>query len=233
MRDFVQEGHSLKPRIAAVITPHIQSSIRWRSLLQYVRSKVSRHLHLWTFLAGVTVCGLVFGAIVAGQLGQTDRLVLGNALSHLFVAIKQNQLASGSQLFTQRLIADSQLLALIWLFGVSVIGIPFVIAAIFLRAFTVGFAVGYTSLQFGWKGFLLSGTGIFLHQLVMFLTLFVAAVTAIRFSQQVLLRSLPVSKLTLHLMKYTGTFVLCGGGLMLGAFIQAFVVPHLLTSILV
>ncbi|MFB5191190.1 stage II sporulation protein M [Alicyclobacillus fastidiosus] len=223
----------MKPRIAAIIAPQTLSSVRLYPLTQFVRRKAQKHLHLWTFLSGVTLCGLVFGAIVAGQLGQTDRLVLGNAIQHLFVAIKQDQLASGSQLFSQRFIADIQLLALIWLFGVSVIGIPFVIATIFLRAFTVGFAIGYTTLQFGWKGFLLSGTGIFLHQLVTFLTLFVAAVTAIRFSQQVLLQSLPVPKLTLRLTKYTGTFVLCGGGLMLGSVIQAFVVPHLLTSVIV
>ncbi|MFD1675094.1 stage II sporulation protein M [Alicyclobacillus fodiniaquatilis] len=227
----------MKPRIAAVYTnPSLQNlswSKTWSQLKMFVQAKASRHLHLWSFLMGVTLCGLIFGAIVSAQLGQTDTMVLGNALQHLFAAIKQNQLATGSDLWWQRLMGDAQILALLWLFGVSVIGIPFVIATIFLRAFTVGFAVGYTTLQFGWKGFLLAGLGIFLHQLITFLTLFIAAVTAIRFSQQILQQRLPITRLTLRFLQYTGTFVLCGGGLMLGAFIQAFLVPHLLASLLI
>ncbi|WAH39053.1 stage II sporulation protein M [Alicyclobacillus dauci] len=223
----------MKPRVAAVFVNSSIQTIPWRNFGKILQTRVTRHMHLWTFLSGVTLCGLVFGAIVAGQLGETDRLVLGNALQHLFAAIKQHQLASGSELWSERLITDAQTLGLIWLFGVSVIGIPFVIATIFLRAFTVGFAIGYTTLQFGWRGFALAGIGIFLHQLVTFLALFIAAVTAIRFSQQILQQTLPIPRLTVRFLQYTGTFILCGGALMLGAFIQSFVVPHILTTLLV
>lgn len=208
-------------------------SVPIRRATEIVRNGIRQHLHLWTFLAGVTLCGLVFGGVVAGQLGQADKLVLGNALEHLFVAIRSHQLASGRTLWMQRLISDGVMLGFIWLFGVSVIGIPFVVGAIFLRAFSVGFAVGYTTLQFGWKGLVLSGIGIFLHQLITFLTLFVAAVAAIRFSQRILAQSLPISHLSMHFLRYTGTFVLCGGGLMLGAFVQAFIVPDLLTKLMI
>lgn len=199
---------------------------------QYIRRRFHQHLDLWTFLIGVTICGLIFGAITAGQLGDTDRLVLGNALSNLFVAIQKHDLATGSVLWSQRLIGDAQVLALLWLFGVSVIGIPFVVVTVFLRAFSVGFAVGYTTLQFGWKGFLLSSVGIFVHQLITLFTLFIAAATAIRFSLQILQHKLPMTRLTLRFLQYTGTFLLCGGGLMLGAFIQSFVIPYLLTTLL-
>lgn len=198
-----------------------------------LHQRLSKHVHVWTFLAGVTLCGILFGGIVSGQLSETERLVLGNALEHLFVAIKGHQLASGTQLFVQRFLDDTVVLGAIWLFGVSVIGIPFVVGALFLRGFTVGFAVGYTTLQFGWKGVVLAAVGIFLHQLVTLFTLFIAAISAIRFSQKILAQSLPISRLTVQFLQYTGTFVLCTGGLMLGAFIQAFVVPHLLTSLIV
>lgn len=222
----------LRPRVVQAFTGLPGDFFFIRRTRVAIRSGVRRHLHLWTFLAGVALCGLIFGSIVAGQLGQADKLALGNALEHLLVAVQSHQLASGRTLWIQRLISDGEILGLIWLFGVSVIGIPFVIGAIFLRAFSVGFAVGYTTLQFGWKGLALSGIGIFLHQVITLLTLFIAAIAAIRFSQQILAQSLPISHLTLNFLKYTGTFLLCSGGLMLGAFIQAFVVPHLLTSLI-
>lgn len=197
------------------------------------RRQFERHIHLWTFLVGVTVCGLIFGGVVAGQLGETDKLVLGNALQQLFVAIKQHQLASGSELWSARLVSDAEVLGLLWLFGVSMIGIPFVVAIIFIRSFTIGFAVGYTTLQFGWKGFLFSAVAIFLHQVISLMTLLIAAVIAIRFSLQIVERRQPMNRLILRFLQYTGTFLLCGGGLMVGAFIQAFIVPHLLVRLFV
>lgn len=197
-----------------------------------LRQLVAKHAHLWSFLFGVAICGLMFGAIVAGQMGETDKLVLGNALEELLNAIKNNSLATGSDLWLQRAISDGELIGCVWLFGVSVIGIPFVVAVVFYKAFTVGFGIAYTTLQFGWRGVLISSVGIFAHQLIILFTLFIAAGTAIRFSQRILAQSLPISELTIQFVRYTGTFVLCSGGIMLGAFVQAFMVPHLLIDLM-
>lgn len=193
-----------------------------------MREFVRRHLHVWSFLLGVMLCGLVFGGILSAQIGQTDKLVLGNALEELFTAMKNHSLASGPDLWFQRAIDDGEWVGCIWLFGVSVIGIPFVVATMFYKAFTVGFGIGYTTLQFGWKGAIVSSVGIFLHEVIILFTLFIAAGTAIRFSQRILAQALPMTELTMQFLKYTGTFILCSGGVMLGAFVQAFMVPHLL-----
>lgn len=193
---------------------------------------VKGHLHIWSFLLAISFCGLVFGSIVAGELGPGDSVILANSVEHLFISIRQHQLASGPNLLWQRLIDDGQVLALIWLFGLSVIGVPFVVITLFLRSFSIGFAVGFTVLQFGWKGFVVAGIGIFIHQIIAMTTLFIAASTAIRFSTEILQRTFPVQTLSVRFLKYTGLFVSCMAGLFVADVIQVYLAPHLLTFLL-
>lgn len=200
----------------------------WRT----ISVRAEPHLHIWTFLAAVLLCGLVFGGIVAGQLNSSDTAVLGHAVQRLLLAVQQHQLAASGDLWWQRVIGDGQLLALIWLFGVSVIGLPFVVIAIFLRAFSVGFSVGFTVLQFGWKGFVLATLGIFVHQLLTLLVFVVAGGIAIRFSASILRHSLSLQAMPLAFLKYTGWFAVCTIGLMIGAWIQAYMAPQLMSNLL-
>lgn len=203
--------------------------VSWRSSL---RQRVSQHTQIVSFLAGVTVCGLVFGGLVAGELNPADTAVLGGAVERVVTAIQQHALAPAGQLWWQRLVADGQLLALLWLFGVSVIGLPLIVIALFLRAFGVGFAVGFTVLQFGWKGFLVAGLVIFLHQAISLTVLVAAGAVAVRFSAGVLRQAYPFSALPVHFLRYTAIFCVCAGLLMLGAAVQAYFAPGVLGDVL-
>ena len=216
----------------------LQPSLRlgtgaWSQVSSYLSQKFKSHLHLWSFLAAVILCGLIFGGVVAGELSSGDTVILANAVQHLLISIQQHQLAASGELWWQRLIGDSQVLALIWLFGVSVIGVPLIVITLFLRAFSIGFAVGFTVLQFGWKGFLVAGIAIFLHQIISMAVLMCAGITAIQFSTQLLSQSNPLSLLSWRFFKYTFVFLLCLLGLMIGAFIQAYLAPYLLSNLLV
>lgn len=211
--------------VTGIIRPRMRMA--WRNVARHAEP----HLHIWTFLVAVMVTGLVFGGLVAGQLNTSDTAVLGHAIQRLLLAIEQHQLAGSGDLWWQRVIVDGQLLALIWLFGVSVIGLPFVVIAIFLRSFSIGFSVGFTVLQFGWKGFLLATLGIFTHQLITMLVFIAAGAIAIRFSAGILRQSLSMQTMPLAFLKYTGWFALCTVGLMFGAWIQAYIAPQLMANL--
>lgn len=205
--------------------------MNYRGALGALRAKSQSTLHIWSFLIAVTLCGIVFGGVTAGQLNQGDSSVLGNAVSQLLQAVSSHQLAPAADLWWQRMVNDAQLLALIWLFGVSVIGLPFVVAVIFLRSFSVGFSIGFTVIQFGWKGFLFAAIAIFLHQLVTMTAFIFAGTIAIRFSAGILRQVFPLQKLSGEFLKYTFLFALCAVGLMIGAGIEAYVAPSLLNTL--
>jgi stage II sporulation protein M len=209
----------------------LQTQGRLLQFREAFRQKLQHHVHLWSFLSAVVLCGLLFGSVVAGQLNAGDTIVLANAISHLLSAISQHQLAPGADLWWQRVISDGQVLALLWLFGVSVIGIPFIAVTLFLRAFSVGFSVGFTVIQFGWKGFLLSGMIIFMHQIISMGALLVAGGVAIQFSTQILEQSLPIRALPWRFIKYTFVFMICMLCLMLGAAVQAYIGPAIVSAV--
>jgi stage II sporulation protein M len=209
----------------------LQTEGRFLRYSTSIREKLQPHMHLWSFLGAVVLCGLLFGAVVAGQLNAGDTIVLANAVSHLLSAITQHQLAPGADLWWQRVIQDGQVLALLWLFGVSVIGIPFIAVTLFLRAFSIGFSVGFTVLQFGWKGFLLSGIIIFMHQIISMGALLVAGGVAVQFSTQILEQSLPIRALPWRFIKYTFVFLICMLGLMLGAAVSAYLGPAIMSAV--
>jgi stage II sporulation protein M len=210
----------------------IQQS-KLRRIREVIQRTVEPHLHLFAFLTAVALCGLVFGAAVAGQLNQADSAVLSQTVDRLLTAVAHRDLAPAGDLWWHRMIGDGQLLALIWLFGVSVIGLPFVVIAVFLRSFSVGFAVGFTVLHFGWSGLVLASIGIFLHQAVSLTAIICAGVVAIRFSAGILRQAVPLSKMTASFLSYTGWFLVFALALAAGAFIQASVAPALLHSTLV
>jgi stage II sporulation protein M len=184
----------------------------------------------WTFLTAVVLCGLVFGGLTAGQLNAADTAVLARSVQELLTAVGQHQLAPAHTLWWQRMMGDAQLLALLWLFGVSVIGLPFIVIALFLRAFGVGFAVGFTVLQFGWRGLVVAAVAVFLHQLLSMTALLGAAVAALRFSADILRQVHTRPRLPMALLQYSAWFLVCLGGLMAGASVQAYVAPTLLTA---
>ncbi len=196
---------------------------------QMVRGTAETQGHVWTFLMGVCLCGILFGAIVAGQLHPGDVNVLTSSVQNLLGTAAHHQLATFGQLWWERMISDSRLLALLWLFGVSVIGLPFVVIALFLRSFSVGFAMGFTVLQFGWKGLLIAAIGMFPHDIVALAFLLLAGVTAIRFSADILQQAAALPGLPLRVFRYTLIFAFCAVGLMGSAALQAGTMPHLLT----
>lgn len=190
------------------------------------------HTNLLAFLGGVALCGLLFGAVIAGQLNSQDAAVLGNAIGQLIQAVDLNQLASTQDVWWSRVVADCQLLALVWLFGVTVIGLPFIVVTVFLRAFSMGFSVGFTVLQFGWKGLAIVATTMFVHQVLSLAAIILAGALAIRFSMGLLRQTTPVTRLPRRLLLYTCAFALPALILIVAAAFQAYVSPGLLTGLL-
>lgn len=193
----------------------------------------SGYLHIWSFLSAIVLCGTLFGGVIAGELKPDATATLGQAVLRLLQAVMAHQLAPATTIWWQRMVGDGQVLALLWLFGVTLIGFPLVIMTLFLRAFSVGFAVGFTVLQFGWKGFLIASTAIFLHQIVSLSAMVLAGSLAMRFSLRLFQNGIALPSMALDFVKYTLWFAAPVGLLMVGAFIQSNVAPHILESLFV
>ncbi|MBX5466556.1 MAG: stage II sporulation protein M [Firmicutes bacterium] len=103
-------------------------------------------------LGGVTLGG-VFGLLAFSVLTPAERSGLAAALRALLAGLARGVMPAGA--FAAALVANLKSLGLVYLLGLSVVGVPLVLAALFLRGFVVGFSLGVlwgdrTEAGIGW-----------------------------------------------------------------------------------
>lgn len=139
----------------------------------------------------------------------------------------------GSSIFLQAFWNQARLVLLIWMLGLTVIGIPLILAVVFLRGYALGFTLGFLYHQKAGAGVVLSLVAIFPQNLVYVPFLLVASVIALNFSQYLVkgrnTSSLPLGAgLLLYSLAMLGALCFFLGG----AFIEAYLSPWLLQLVL-
>lgn len=184
------------------------------------------------FLLAVMICGLLFGAVVASQLNASTTSILSQTMSEFILALRNHHLVEPSVTLWQHAFSELKVFALVWLSGVSLLGLPLVTLVLFFRSFSIGFSVSYSVLEFGWHGLLVASLVIFVHQLIALTCLWFAGVTAIRLSSSVVHRAFSFNELPGALLRYTGIILVCMLGALVGALYQAYLAPSILLAII-
>jgi stage II sporulation protein M len=115
------------------------------------------------------------------------------------------------------------------LLGLTVIGLPLIMVVIFLRAFSLGFTLGFLIQQKAGTGVLVSLVSVLPQNLFYILGLLIAGVVAMNFSLNIVKnRNQGTNKLGLALLAYTTVMLLLLVVFGLGALIEAYFSPWLL-----
>ncbi|MCO7176649.1 stage II sporulation protein M [Sporolactobacillus kofuensis] len=149
-----------------------------KALAQHVQDYMS----LYTFVTGLLLMGIIFGAIVVNCLSYESRSDLLNYLQQFFGELAKNQIADPQALFKESLFHDLQFQILIWVLGLSVIGLPFIFLLIFVKGMFLGFTVGFLISEMGVKGLLTVLVSIFPQNLLTIPNYLFIAVLAVAFS---------------------------------------------------
>jgi len=89
-------------------------------------------------------------------------------------------------LLKHSLVNNFQTIILIWILGITVIGLPIVIFIVILRGFIVGFTVGFLINELGFKGFAFSMLAILPQNIFVIPGVIALAVFSINFSLKIL-----------------------------------------------
>ena len=121
--------------------------------LPQIGSVVKSYRHMLGF-AGVLLAGLVCGAVYAHSANSS----LLQSLDFLFMTNLEARLAQGALgTFCACFASDFIFLLLVYLFGMTLWGIPFVVFTVMLKGFGTGLTAGYLSMTYA-----LSGVGFYL-----------------------------------------------------------------------
>ncbi|MEK8127493.1 stage II sporulation protein M [Paenibacillus filicis] len=198
-----------------------------RSLEQYWKE----HLPLYVFIGVIFVTGVVFGAVMVGALSLEQKQEITRYLSNFFSIVDQGALSGDvSASFRDTLALHMKWVLIIWLLGISVIGLPLILILDFLKGVLIGFSVGYMVGTMSWKGLLFSLVSIVPQNLIVIPVFIICSVTAVSFTLHLVKNRFIQKKGELFepLMRLSGV-TLASGVLLVGvALFEAYMSPAMM-----
>ena len=190
---------------------------------------------VYIFVIVLFLMGVIFGAVVVNSLSFSQKEDLFYYLSQFFGGITNGKQAEANDLFLQSLLHNSKYIGLMWVLGISIVGLPVILILLFIKGMVVGFTVGFLVNQMGWDGFLLSFVSVLPQNFIIIPIFIIMAVMTITFSLQMIRRqfmkkiSSPfMPMLTRYFLTLVGAIVLLTGA----AAIEAYLSPVLMKAII-
>ncbi|MFK7697145.1 stage II sporulation protein M [Paenibacillus sp. HJGM_3] len=147
-----------------------------------MRSDLKEHLSLYVFVSVLLVMGVVFGALMVNALSAEQKQELSRHLSSFVQMINQGTDMGGQASFKQAFFMHLKWILLIWMLGLSIVGLPFIFLLDFLKGVLVGFSVGVLVGEMSWKGMLFALVSVAPQNLIIIPAIMVCSVSAISFS---------------------------------------------------
>ena len=197
---------------------------RWNiSIQRYIRT----HAHLYVFTTVLFVVGIVFGSVVVAILDDVQRHSLLLQLQNFVTALNGNHVAPPATVTWDRIASNIKLIGIIWILGLSIIGLPVIIIILFLKGFVVGFTVGFLVEQWATKGLLFAIAAVLPQNILLIPAFVFASVAGIAFSLK-LVQSRFYQRggsLYHHFLSYSGLTLLVAVVIVVAAFIEGYVSP--------
>jgi len=144
------------------------------------------HSSIFLFIIVLFLMGVIFGAIVVNSMSFTQKENLFYYLSQFFGQVSSGRTAENSDLFLQSIYHNSKFIGLIWILGISIVGLPIILILLFVKGMVVGFTVGFLVSQMGWKGFTLAIASILPQNLIIIPVFIVIASLSVIFSMRMI-----------------------------------------------
>lgn len=129
------------------------------------RKYLAINKRLFVFLTILFVIALIAGSVFSIVLNDNDSALVTDYLNDYINSIDQNTIVFKETLFNS-LTSNILLNIVIWILGISIIGIPIILFLFFYKCFIIGFSISSILLRYKIKGILLSIIYIFPHHIV-------------------------------------------------------------------
>ncbi|MFA5524262.1 MAG: stage II sporulation protein M [Tissierellales bacterium] len=182
---------------------------------------------LYFLLALALMIGISAGAITVNILNEDQSQNLISFLDSFFKVLSQEKIDSFT-LLKHSFINNFQTIIIIWILGITVIGLPIIIIIVVLRGFIVGFTVGFLINELGFKGFAFSLLTILPQNIFVIPGLIILAVLSINFSIKIVTsKTKRGSKFSFisELTSYSITTAMISVLIIIGSLVEAYITP--------
>lgn len=185
------------------------------------------------FLSGLSLIGLIAGSLFITFISKSDQALVQAYIENFMESVQMNKL-NYLDAIKNTLVSNFSFTSLIWLLGISIIGIPIILFMYFTKSFMIGFSVSTFILKYKLKGVLYAIVYIFPHHLINLIVYTLLMVYAMKFSYYLL--SAILKKKTIHFKSlmnpYLRILMIVAIALLITALYETFAVPYFLKQIL-
>ncbi|KIO63020.1 hypothetical protein B4064_0495 [Caldibacillus thermoamylovorans] len=206
---------------------------RWRS--NFITNHIEQYSSFYIFHTVLLIMGVIFGAIVVNSLSTTQKDDLFYFINEFFSQLKSGEVLAPKEIYLHSLSYNSKYVGLMWILGITMIGLPIILLLLFLKGMVIGFTIGFFVQQMGWKGFLLSFVSVLPQNLIIIPVFIVVAVISVSFALQLIkklfVKSIyqPIAPMLVKYCMFIGAAILLLG---LAAFVEGYFTPYLMRSLL-
>ena len=182
----------------------------------------------FVFLLGIVFLGVLFGSVLPIFLSVDDKKLVSDYLIGFVSNIKDG--FNSLIFFRNGLINEGLFFILIWVLGISIIGIPIILFLFFYKCFIFGFSISSIIINYGFKGILFSLSYIFPHQVISILIYLFLSSYSLIFSIRLLLFILKKYdfNIRIYFRKYLYVLLISFIGLLICILYESFINPYVL-----
>lgn len=204
-----------------------------RNILDRLRKSIKVNKKLFVFLLVISLIGVIFGSFFVTIINESDKKLITDNIGEYIKNIDSNNLNYISS-FKNSILSNMLYVLIIWILGISVIGIPIVIFLVFTKAFVIGFSIGSIILNYKLKGCIISFIYIFPHNIINMILLLYLATYSLCFSIKILESLLLKNSINFRqiMHKYIKVLIITLVGILLTTSFEIFVTPNIIKKFL-
>lgn len=203
-----------------------------QELILGFKLKYRRHKKELLFLFGLAVIAFISGSIFIIFLSKSDQALVNSYVTNFMTTLKNGDL-NYIEALKNSLLSNSIYMIIIWLLGISIIGLPCNIFIYFIKSFMIGFSLSSMFLVYHSKGIIYALIYV-IPQLIYLIAFTFLILYAINFSIILMKAILKRAKLDFKILfnNYIVVFILSFILIVLASIIEIILIPFILQKIL-
>ncbi len=198
---------------------------KFRELLyKHLKNNVNRYFLLFM----IFIIGVSAGAFTVNGLSTLQRDELVHYLNG-FLQIMDKQSINSNELLMISLQENTKIIVLLWLLGVTIIGIPFIFLLILIKGFIIGFSTGFIIKTMGLKGMLFGLLSIFPKEIIVIPCIIALGVNGINFSLNIIksksIKQVLKQNLRMDFIGYSLSTVFFSVLILIGTLVETYIIP--------
>lgn len=185
------------------------------------------------FIITILILGLISGSVFLMVLNETDKTSVLNQIQTFFTNIDTSNINSGLA-FKNSIITNIIYITLIWILGMSIIGIFINIFLVYLKGFLLGFSIASIFSCYGFKGVIGVFIYIFPHQLLNIFCIIILGIYSIMFTVKLFeyIMGKKNNNMRNMLKKYTIIYIFTIITSLLSSLSEAYLLPALMKLVI-